>query len=115
MTSLQSLITELIGAWQANDALRACAFFAPDAVYREAGHEAIVGREAICAYFQRFFRDGPVWRFSVDDVIVEGDRAAIEYRFGVKGHAEEWRERAGCAFVRRAGGLIVEWREYQDR
>jgi uncharacterized protein (TIGR02246 family) len=109
---MRALIEELVSAWLANDALRACAFFAPDGVYHESGRAPIVGREAIFAHFQRFFRDGPPWRFEVDDVLVEGDRAAVAYRFATKNATGDWQERAGCALVRRAGGLIEEWREY---
>lgn len=111
---MRALIEELVSAWQSNDALRACAFFAPDAVYREPGHEDFVGRDAIFAHFQRFFRDGPPWRFEVDDVIAESDRAAVSYRFAMKAANGAWHERAGCALVRRVDGLVAEWREYHD-
>ena len=110
--TIQALIDELVSAWQANDALRASAFFAPDGTYHESGRLPIVGREAIFAHFQRFFRDGPPWRFEVDEVIAEGDRAAVAYRFFVKAETGDWLERSGCALVRRAGGLIETWREY---
>ena len=111
--TMQALIEELVAAWQANDALRACAFFAPDGLYHEAGREPILGRDAIFAHFQRFFRDGPPWRFEVDEILAEGDRAAVGFHFSIKGAAGDWRERAGCALVRRSGGLITQWREYQ--
>ena len=103
---------ELIAAWRANDALRASGFFAPDGCYHESGRESIVGREAIAAHFTRFFRDGPVWRFAVDDVVAAGERAAVSYIFGVKGEGGVWHERAGCAWVRLRGGLVRLWREY---
>jgi uncharacterized protein (TIGR02246 family) len=105
-------IRELVGAWQANDALRAGAFFAPDGSYCESGRDAVRGREAIVAHFTRFFREGPPWRLDLDDVIAEGDRAAVAYRFAVKGDAAGWNERAGCAFVRLRDGLVEEWREF---
>jgi uncharacterized protein (TIGR02246 family) len=111
--TFEQLIEALIDAWRTGDAHRACAFFAPDGVYHEAGREPIVGREAIYAHFARFFRDGPLWRFEVDDVVVQGERAAVGYRFAVKGTADAWRERAGCAIVHRLDGSIGFWREYQ--
>lgn len=110
--TIHALIEELISAWKTNDAHRASAFFAPDATYHESGHEPIVGREAIFAHFQRFFRDGPPWQFEVDEIVAEDERAAIAYRFAVKGSTGGWQERDGCAFVRREAGLIVYWREY---
>lgn len=108
---VRELIDELVSAWQSGDALRASAFFSTDAVYHESGREQVRGRDAIAAYFTRFFRDGPPWRFEISDVLVDGDRAAVAYTFGTQ-HDGAWRMREGCALVRREGGSIVEWREY---
>ncbi len=110
--TVRDLIDELVGAWQSGDAHRAAAFFAPDGVYHEAGREPIAGREAIFAHFARFFRDGPAWRFDIDELIVEGERAAVRYRFAVN-TGGTWRSRDGCAIVHRADGLVALWREYQ--
>lgn len=109
--TLRELVDELVSAWLAGDALRASAFFATDALYHESGREPVCGRKAIAAYFTRFFRDGPPWRFEISDILIDGDRAAVAYRFGTQ-HDGAWRMREGCALVRREGGLIVEWREY---
>jgi uncharacterized protein (TIGR02246 family) len=110
--NVRELIGELVAAWQSYDAHRASAFFAPNGIYRESGREPIVGREAIYEHFKRFFRDGPAWQLGVEEIIVEGDRAAVVYRFDVKDARGEWRARAGCAIVRHNGGSIVEWREF---
>jgi hypothetical protein len=83
-------------------------------VYREAGREPLIGRAAITGHFTRFFRDGPVWRFEVDDIFTSGVRACVVYRFAVKGPGVEWRERAGCAVVGfDPSGSIAVWREYE--
>ena len=111
--TIEHLLESVIEAWRSGDAHRACAFFAPEGIYHEAGHEPIVGREAIYEHFQRFFRDGPLWRFSVEELVVQGDRAAVCYRFALKGSGGSWHERAGCALVHRVDGLIGLWREYQ--
>ncbi|HEY8313569.1 MAG TPA: nuclear transport factor 2 family protein [Candidatus Baltobacteraceae bacterium] len=110
--TLQQLLEAVIDAWRAGDAHRASAFFTPDGTYQEMGREPIAGRDAVYEHFQHFFRDGPLWRFDVEEVLVQGDRAAVCYRFAVKGSGEAWRERAGCAIVHRSGGLIGQWREY---
>ena len=109
--TFRELIDELVAAWTSGDALRASAFFAPNGVYHESGREPVSGREAIASYFTRFFRDGPQWRFTILDVLVDGDRAAVAYGFEMQrdGH---WERREGCALVRREGGLIALWREY---
>jgi uncharacterized protein (TIGR02246 family) len=103
----------LIAAWQANDGLRASAFFAPDGAFQEAGRDAIVGREAIAEHFVRFFRGGPVFRLEVEDILTRGDVGAVCYVFAVKGEGDAWDERAGCAWVHLHGGLVELWREYQ--
>ena len=110
--TLRETIEELVGAWQANDAHRAAAFFALDGVYHESGGEPIVGREAIFAHFARFFRDGPAWRFEIDEVIVEEERAAVCYRFGVNRNGT-WSMSGGCAMVHGENSLIKQWREYR--
>lgn len=109
---MRDLLTSLFEAWNAHDALRAAACFAPAAIYREAGGREVAGREEIAGHFAAFFRSGPPWRFEVDDVLVEGDRAAVVFRFAVKGDASDWSERAGCAVVRFDGGLINLWHEF---
>ena len=106
-------LTSLFAAWEHGDALRAAAHFAADGSYSEAGRPATQGRDAIASHFTRFFRDGPAWRFMVDTVLVEGERAAVAYRFALEGAPGTWRERAGCAMVRFAEGAITEWQEYE--
>ena len=109
--TLRALIEELVGAWQTGDAHRAAAFFAPDGVFHESGRDPIVGREMIFAHFARFFRDGPAWRFDIDEVIVDGERAAVSYRFEINVDGS-WRSSDGCAIVHRAGSLVALWREF---
>ena len=110
--TLRDLIEELVGAWQANDAHRAAAFFALDGIYHESGSEPILGRERIFEHFARFFHDGPAWRFEIDEMVVEGQRAAVGYRFGVNRDGT-WNMRCGCALVRGEHSLIAQWREYR--
>jgi limonene-1,2-epoxide hydrolase len=109
--TLRALIEELIAAWQAHDAHRAAAFFAPDGVYHESGRLPLAGRDAIFAHFQRFFHEGPAWKIDLVETIVEGERAAVSYRFAVSGGGI-WQTREGCALVLREGGLVAHWREY---
>jgi len=112
MTHREAL-TSLFDAWRTGDALRSAAHFATDGVYREARHEALVGRDALVAHFTRFFRDGPRIEFFVDDIVVEDKLAAVRYRFAIAGVGDTWTERPGCAFVTFADGTIAEWREYE--
>jgi hypothetical protein len=71
-------------------------------------------RFAVAAHFTHFFRDGPRWRFDVEDILVDAQRACVVYRFALEGANAVWRERAGCAVVTfDASGAISEWREYE--
>ena len=113
MTRRETLDESLRRLGVRGDALRSAAHFAiSGGVYREARREPIVGRDAIVAHFTHFFRDGPRFTFVVDETIVEGDRAAVRFRFSIAGADETWRERDGCAFVAFSDGTIAEWREY---
>jgi ketosteroid isomerase-like protein len=47
------------------------------------------------------------------ETIVEGDLAAVKYRFAVVSDEGARLERSGCAFVTFEDGTIVEWREYE--
>jgi len=110
----RGILESLIGAWRTGDALRAAAHFTSEGRYGEAGAAPLVGRDALTAHFTRFFRDGPRWRFDVDEVILEGDSACVVYRFAVEGAGAVWRERAGCAIVAfDESGAITAWREYE--
>ncbi len=111
MTHREAL-ERLFAAWSEGDALRSIASFALDAVYREARHEPLAGREAILAHFTRFFRDGPRFEFDAEDIIVEGDRAAVRFRFATVSQTGTRLEREGCALVAFRDGTITEWREY---
>jgi ketosteroid isomerase-like protein len=89
--------------------------FAEHGAYREARKPPIRGRGAIAAEFARFGASGVPFRFEVDDVMTNADRACVVYRFATPGGSgEPWRERAGCAIVRfDECGQIAEWREYE--
>ena len=106
-------LESLFEAWRAGDALRSAAHFAADATYREAGGAAIEGREAIVEHFTRFFRDGPRWQLIVEDIVVEGELAAVRYTFEISRSDGGWQPRAGCAFVTFRDGTVAEWREYE--
>jgi uncharacterized protein (TIGR02246 family) len=110
----RATLQSLIAAWRAGDAWRAAAHFILDGQYTEAGSAPLSGRDALVAHFTRFFRDGPRWRFDVEDILVDGDRACVVYRFAVEGAGAVWRERAGCAIVAfEPSGAIAAWREYE--
>ncbi|MDQ2680688.1 MAG: nuclear transport factor 2 family protein [Candidatus Eremiobacteraeota bacterium] len=113
--TIEQVIAAVIIAWRNSDAKRATSFFALDGVYHEAFGDAIVGREPIQAHFDNFFAKGPLWKFGLGEVLVQGNRAAVRYDYGQRGQASGiWKERAGCAFVAfNDEKQITLWREYQ--
>ena len=115
MTGAPGALASVLDAFARGDLADAAAAFAANATYREAGKPPVRGRQAIAAHFARFADSGAAWQFLVDDVITNGDRACVVYRFAVpEGDGGAWRERAGCALVRFDGrGQIAQWREYE--
>ena len=114
MTSASGALGNVLDAFVRRDLAAAAAEFGEHATYREARKPAVHGRAAVAAHFARYAATGAAWEFVVDDVIAEGDRACVVYRFAVEGDGGARIERAGCALVRLDGrGQIAEWREYE--
>jgi ketosteroid isomerase-like protein len=115
VTGVADGLATVLAAFARGDLRAATAGFAEDAEYREARKPALQGQAAVAAHFARFAASGAAWEFLVDDVIADGDRACVVYRFVVPGGDGGGRlERAGCALVRLDGrGQIAEWREYE--
>jgi ketosteroid isomerase-like protein len=115
VTSATGVLASVLDAFARGDLTAAAAGFAHDGAYREAGKPAVHGQVAVAAHFARFAASGAAWSFHTDDVLVDGDRACVVYRFAAPGGDGQARlERAGCALVRLDGrGRITEWREYE--
>ena len=105
----------VLAAFESGALADAAACFAANATYHEARRDPIRGHDAIAAWFDGFAASGMTWRFTVDEIIRDGARACVTYRFTVLGGGSDpARERAGCAVVRiDQRGLIAEWREYE--
>jgi len=114
VTASADALATLLDAFGRRDLATAADCFADDAEYREPRRPPLLGRAAIAAHFARFSAAGGDWRFAVDEVISDGRRACVIYRYAAEGGGEAGRERAGCATVRfNEHGRIAEWREYQ--
>jgi ketosteroid isomerase-like protein len=114
VTSASGALANVLDAFARRDLAAAAAQFADDGAYCEARKPAVHGRASIAAHFARFAASGAAWEFTVDDVIEEGERTRVVYRFAVEGDGESRLERAGYALVRLTGrGQIAEWREYE--
>jgi limonene-1,2-epoxide hydrolase len=115
VTAVADGLATVLAAFARGDLGAAAAGFGERATYREARKPALHGQAAVAAHFARFAASGTAWEFLVDDVIADGDRACVVYRFATLGGDGTGRlERAGCALVRLDGrGHITEWREYE--
>jgi ketosteroid isomerase-like protein len=115
VTAVADGLAAVLAAFARGDLSAAAAGFGEHATYREARKPALRGQAAVAAHFARFAASGAAWAFLVDDVIADGDRACVVYRFESPGGDGKGRiERAGCALVRLDGrGQIAEWREYE--
>jgi ketosteroid isomerase-like protein len=115
VTAVADSLATVLAAFARGDLDAAAAGFAEDAEYREARKPALRGQAAVAAHFARFAASGATWKFLLDDVIADGDRACVVYRFlGPEGEGERRLERAGCALVRLDDrGHIAQWREYE--
>jgi limonene-1,2-epoxide hydrolase len=115
VTGVAEGLASVLAAFARGDLDAAAAGFAEHATYREARKPALHGQAAVAAHFARFAASGAAWEFRVDDVIADGDRACVVYRFSAgEGDGKGRLERAGCALVRLDGrGQIADWREYE--
>ncbi len=106
-------IAALIERWQARDAAGAGAYFCADGAFHEARGEPIVGRAAMVAEWERYFRSVPDWRLTVHDIFGSGDRFAVTYTWDVAAADGGRQRRPGCAIVHVRDGAIALWREYR--
>jgi uncharacterized protein (TIGR02246 family) len=89
---------ELVGrfneAWNAQDLEALMALMADECVFENTSPapdgERFEGREAVRAYFRRFFEESPRARFEWEEVVALGDRAAVRWRYS-------WLDAAGRA------------------
>jgi limonene-1,2-epoxide hydrolase len=115
VTSVGDGLASVLAAFARGDLSAAAAGFAEHATYREVRKPALHGQAAVAGHFAQFAASGVAWEFLVDDVVVDGARACVVYRFRTgEGDGKGRLERAGCALVRLDGrGQIAEWREYE--
>lgn len=113
-TKVPAVLATLLEAFAQGDLGAAARTFGERGAYHEAHKEPIRGRAAIAAHFTRFAESGAAWEFVVEDVLVDGDRACVVFRYAHAGGAAQGRlERDGCALVSFDGrGQIAQWREY---
>jgi ketosteroid isomerase-like protein len=90
------------------------ALFSPTAVYRRPGYEPMRGAAELLAFYGggRVIDAGA---HTIETVVVDGDRAAVQGRFdGVLRDGQQIRLRFADFFCFEAGGLVAERDTYFD-
>ena len=104
---------------QAVDGLLAC--FTPDATYADAFYGRHAGQPALRAMFDRMFREGRDYRWTMEAVVETPARAAAEWSFGyvvtdaVPRSAGRKVGFRGMSVFELEQGKIAAYREYFDR
>jgi ketosteroid isomerase-like protein len=107
MDAALSDLLRAVGEGFEGDADAAASAFHEDAVLVSAGQPPLHGRDAITGWFQAF--GGRRERFSVADVLRDGDRVAVEYAVAFRADAHAY-ARHGIALLRLRDGSISSWR-----
>ncbi len=75
---MHAFVADLFAAWNTHDLDRVLAFYAPDYEGQDVAQEGTqYGHEGMRQTLARYFQALPDVRFGVDDVIVDGERAAV--------------------------------------
>jgi uncharacterized protein (TIGR02246 family) len=78
---LRDLATRYTAAWCRKDPASMAAFYSPDGSLRVNGGTAAVGRSAIGKIADGFMTAFPDLELTMDDVLVQGDRAVFHWTF----------------------------------
>jgi steroid delta-isomerase-like uncharacterized protein len=115
-----SIVREFERAFNRQDVGALVACFTPDATYTDTFFGPHTGSAALRAMFERMFREGRDYRWTMEVVVEQGDRAAAEWSFGYvvtdalprsAGRKVAFR---GMSLFELAGGRIARYREYFD-
>jgi uncharacterized protein (TIGR02246 family) len=111
---IRSTIQQARNAWIEQDAEAFASLFSPDGEFIVPG-DRYQGREAIRQVSASFFSAYSVIKIEIKQIIVEGDRAAVEWYWEDRENATGRNNRADDAIVVDfKAGQIVRWREYID-
>jgi predicted ester cyclase len=78
---LHDLAEPYTSAWCGNDPTGVAAFYSPNGSLRVNSADPAVGRDAIAEVAQGFMTAFPDLKLTMDDLIIEGDRAVYHWTF----------------------------------
>jgi steroid delta-isomerase-like uncharacterized protein len=100
------------------DDLLAC--FTADATYRDLFYGPHAGQAALRGMFERMFREGRDYRWSMDTIVMDDRRAAAEWTFSYTATAAVPRSEgrrvrfSGMSIFELEGGRVRAYREYAN-
>jgi steroid delta-isomerase-like uncharacterized protein len=115
-----SIVRDFEGAFNRQDVTALVACFTPGATYTDTFFGPHTGSAALRAMFERMFREGRDYAWTMDVVVESGDRAAAEWTFGYvvteaiprsAGRRVRFR---GMSLFELEDGRIARYREYFD-
>jgi steroid delta-isomerase-like uncharacterized protein len=115
-----SIVDDFAAAFNENDVDALLACFTDDASYVDNFYGEHVGRPSLRGMFQRMFREGRDYRWTMDTTINEPTRAAAEWTFGYTATAAVPRSEGrrvqfrGMSVFELRAGRIARYREYGD-
>jgi steroid delta-isomerase-like uncharacterized protein len=116
-----SIVREFEAAFNRQDVGALVACFTPDATYVDTFYGAHTGRAGLSSMFERMFREGRDYRWTMDVVVDGRERAAAEWTFGYvvtdaiprsAGRKVQFR---GMSLFELRDGRIAAYREYFDK
>ncbi|MCX5903894.1 MAG: nuclear transport factor 2 family protein [Proteobacteria bacterium] len=103
---------EIFTAMNSRDLSGLARYLADDAVFDFPGAGCITGKKKILLFLKVLFRKYPRLRFTVEDMLIEGDRAcAVWSNQGEDSHGTPYKNR-GVTVVRIAQGKIIFISDY---
>jgi steroid delta-isomerase-like uncharacterized protein len=115
-----NLVERFAEAFNRRDVEGLLACFTEDATYRDLFYGPHTGQAALRGMFERMFREGRDYRWQMDAIVMDADRAAAEWTFGYTATAAVPRSEgrrvrmAGMSIFDLEDGRIRDYREYSD-
>ncbi|MBF2021815.1 MAG: SgcJ/EcaC family oxidoreductase [Hydrococcus sp. C42_A2020_068] len=110
---IRATIEQAREAWVKGDAEAFASLFSPDGEFIVPGNRW-VGREAIRQVAADFFASHSSVRIDIKQIIIEGDRAAVEWYWEEKNQEGRLNRADDAILVDFQAGQIVRFREYID-
>jgi limonene-1,2-epoxide hydrolase len=112
--SNQEIVSEFIGAFNANDLERIMSFFAPDCVYHNIPLDPVKGVEAIRGVLQSFMGLASKVDWITHRIAETADGVVLTERTDRFLVGEKWVELPVMGAFELEGGRIKAWRDYFD-